>query len=629
MRCSECGYESKTEGERFCGACGKPLGGSSANTHASASSEPVNASSPTSFQSNSTDPAADGGGAGNSKFGFERWRPLGWLVLAAILYLTIADAAVESFIRGSPLRWYIAGAAILYLGSCAALWRLKPLLWARSSWANQAATSFLVLLALLTASAWLPDGLERGLSLFGQPTSTVLAILSAAVVAICGVLLARLAFVPLAGKIAIGLLTAYGVVAFLLALKSGTPYASLFHGGSVWTGLPVWLQGAVVGGLFVVPVAIALEVVTGLQRITRPKIPGFTVKVITLGMGLAIALAAVRLPVDVATTTADTSTNTSAPTSENHESPPADEASYKQASEQINKLYAALDVVNGKLDRSLFEIDALAARLGSDPAVLFHFVRDEIRYEPYVGVLRGPLGTLICRAGNSLDRSLLLAALLQKAGFRSQIAAGHLDMQAAKLLVGRLFEPEKPGLHAISLTQELVPEISNALGIDTQQFQKVADAVRQSANDREKKLTEYVGTESTFLSNLLSKSGVDPGALTTSERLVREASEHYWVQYQNSEGQWVDLDSSFLGAEPGKVSAQTNATLAPDSIPDELYHHLRITLTLRVAEVANGNSGTTTDTDLIDQELRVADQQGVDILLANQPSPMLDPTKRR
>src|ERR1700692_3299696 len=156
MRCGECGYESKTVGERFCEACGKPLGGSAANTHTSAS---------------------------------ERWRPLGWLVLAAILYLTIADAAVESFIRGSPLRWNIAGAAILYLGSCAALWRLKPMLWARWSWANQAATSFLVLLALLTATAWLPDGLEQGLNLFGQPTSTVLAGLSAVVVAICGLLL--------------------------------------------------------------------------------------------------------------------------------------------------------------------------------------------------------------------------------------------------------------------------------------------------------------------------------------------------------------------------------------------------------------------------------------------------------
>ena len=45
-------------------------------------------------------------------------------------------------------------------------------------------------------------------------------------------------------------------------------------------------------------------------------------------------------------------------------------------------MHATLDVVNGKMDRSLFEIDALADRLGSDRVELFHFVRDEIRTNP-------------------------------------------------------------------------------------------------------------------------------------------------------------------------------------------------------------------------------------------------------
>jgi hypothetical protein len=287
---------------------------------------------------------------------------------------------------------------------------------------------------------------------------------------------------------------------------------------------------------------------------------------------------------------------------------------------------AALDVVNGRIDRSLFEIDALASRLGPDPAAMFHFVRDEIRYEPYTGILRGALGTLICRAGNSLDRSLLLAALLQKAGLRTQIAAGQLDPPAAQTLAARLFEPEKQAPSAISPGVDLATEVSRALGVEPRQFQRTADETTKLEESRKKELVDYVDGETNFLSGLFSKAGVDAGAVTSIDRLAAEASEHYWVQYQDPEGKWVDLDSAFPGSEPGKVNAQATNIFASDSMPEELYHHLRITLTLRVAQVANGSDGPMADTALIDQELRTADQQGENILLANYPVPAPDLT---
>ena len=121
------------------------------------------------------------------------------------------------------------GGVVLVL--CAAVWRLMPKLWRRLNWASQAALSLLVLLALMCVTAWMPGGLEQGLNLFGQPTSIVLALVTAVVVGLSGIFLARLHFVPLAGKIVAGLLAAYGVAAFLLAVNAGTPYPSLFHGG--------------------------------------------------------------------------------------------------------------------------------------------------------------------------------------------------------------------------------------------------------------------------------------------------------------------------------------------------------------------------------------------------------------
>jgi hypothetical protein len=559
-----------------------------------------------------------------------RWHGIVWAALAVVLYLAIADAAVETFLRDSPLRWWIAGAAVLYLALCAAVWRLMPKLWRRLNWANQAGLSLLVLLALMSATVWMPGGLEQGLNLIGQPTSIVLALATAVVVALSGIFLARLRFVPLAGKIVAGLLAAYGVAAFLLAVNAGTPYSSLFHGASQWTRLPFWLQGATVGALFLVPLALLLEIVTGLRQITRDKMSDFAFRVVALAMSLVITAAAIRMPADAAMgSVAGYDSDVIEPppwlSTSSNEKLPEGEAGYKQVSEKLNRMYAALDVVSSKINRSLFEIDALADRLGSDPATIFHFVRDEIRYEPYVGVLRGPLGTLLCRAGNSLDRSLLLAALLQKAGLTAQIASGNLNSQQAQTLVNRLFEPVKPVPQAVPSIAELAPEISRAMGVDQAKLLQLSDQMQEYGQKQKKQLMDYVDSESKYLSDLLSKAGVDAGVITPNDQLIAEASQHYWVQYQNSNGQWIDLDSSFTDGEPGKTNAQVANTFAPDSIPEELYHHLRITLTLRVAGGTEPDSGS--DQVLLDQDLRIPDLQGKAVSVMSQPVVAVDQLK--
>ena len=115
--------------------------------------------------------------------------------------------------------------------------------------------------------------------------------------------------------------------------------------------------------------------------------------------------------------------------------------------------------------------------------------------------------------------------------------------------------------------------------------------------------------------------------ITSNNQLLEEAGEHYWVQYQNSDGQWLDLDSAFSDAEPGKTAVPATNTFASNSVPEELYHHLHISLTLRVAQVEDGNDSSTDDTLLLEQDLRVAEQEGKDISLANVPVPAPDMKK--
>src|SRR5262249_22595745 len=72
-----------------------------------------------------------------------------------------------------------------------------------------------------------------------------------------------------------------------------------------------------------------------------------------------------------------------------------------------------------------------------DPERLIAFVRDEIGYEPYPGLARGRIGTLMAGAGNALDKCALLAELLRDAGCEARVRAGRIAEGAAARLIAR------------------------------------------------------------------------------------------------------------------------------------------------------------------------------------------------
>ena len=65
----------------------------------------------------------------------------------------------------------------------------------------------------------------------------------------------------------------------------------------------------------------------------------------------------------------------------------------------------------------------LAATLGPEPFDLYLFVRNEIAFEPYFGLRKGPQRTLIDRRGNDADQAALLVALLRAAGHDARFVA--------------------------------------------------------------------------------------------------------------------------------------------------------------------------------------------------------------
>ncbi len=178
------------------------------------------------------------------------------------------------------------------------------LLWRRFDWATKAVASFGLLLFLLAATAWLPGGTDEGLALVGQRTSTARSLLTALAVLLAGISLIQPKFVSRPAKWAIGFLAVYGIVAFISGIAADTPYSDLLHGESLWSRLPLWLQGAFIGALVLAPAGLLSRIV-----VTWPGVPGMNAR--DKGMQLMVMTAAVVMAIGTFRGPASTARNQS------------------------------------------------------------------------------------------------------------------------------------------------------------------------------------------------------------------------------------------------------------------------------------------------------------------------------
>jgi hypothetical protein len=80
-------------------------------------------------------------------------------------------------------------------------------------------------------------------------------------------------------------------------------------------------------------------------------------------------------------------------------------ADVKVSPDDLARFFDALAAADKSLPRDTFDVAAVAAEVGDDPAKALQWVREGTAWVPYRGCLRGPAGTLMDRTGNSLDRA--------------------------------------------------------------------------------------------------------------------------------------------------------------------------------------------------------------------------------
>ena len=216
----------------------------------------------------------------------------------------------------------------------------------------------------------------------------------------------------------IAVLAGYGVAAFAYAAAVGIGLADTLAGRGLFAPLPYALQGAFVGAFIVLPIAWAVSLVgAGVPRFRKVSHR----RALHQAVALSTCLALVSTSVPYGARGADRSRQTT---------------SARLA--LLDTSLGAFEAQERNSPRDRWDPDDVVHNVGRDPQRLFAWVRNNTYWIPYLGALRGPVGVLMDRQGNSLDRAILLATLLQKGGYRVRLAHGELTRQQALDLLPRL-----------------------------------------------------------------------------------------------------------------------------------------------------------------------------------------------
>ncbi len=229
----------------------------------------------------------------------------------------------------------------------------------------------------------------------------------------------------------------------------------------------------------------------------------------------------------------------------------------------VDQEASVLEALRATVDRGQFELESVIKAHDWSAEELIEFVRNDIAFEQYPGVLRGARGTLMSRAGNSLDQALLLATLLKPAGEDARIVRGNLNPeQAARLLAEMKRLPELPPPADLRRWNEISQGSKDLEGTSGSVTQgKDIDIA-----------TELAGLLKTALENTENQSPIGP----TQAEILEEASDYFWLEYRDgTTGAWTAVHPAFI-ENPWKPGELKPVEFYASEIPQELNHKIRI-----------------------------------------------------
>jgi len=248
---------------------------------------------------------------------------------------------------------------------------------------------------------------------------------------------------------------------------------------------------------------------------------------------------------------------------------------YCQASQAIDNLVGLAQEGRSHIDRATFEFDALVDSVEYDADLILEFARKSIAFEQYRGTLRGPKGTLLSRAGNTLDQSLLLGKLLRDAGFEARIARTNLSEEQATALIQQMLH-DRPDLPPPG-DLDTLSDVMSRIGGDTVDKSAVREELTSPPSPISMEGYREVVDTTLYLKKELNAADISLASRADNQVLIEEAKDYFWVQYrETAAGGWQDAHPAFVDEPPASMPAPME--FIAGSIPEDLQHRLRLRL---------------------------------------------------
>ena len=279
---------------------------------------------------------------------------------------------------------------------------------------------------------------------------------------------------------------------------------------------------------------------------------------------------------------------------------------------------AQIAAADSPFDRDRWDPDAVVSQVGKDPDRLFRWVRRNTHWVPYSGILRGPSGVLNDRLGNDLDRALLLAALLQRAGHVVRLAHAPLATEQVRAVLPRIAGEQvalAEGAVPFAEDPAAVEDIAGAAGPDAGPVGQALRAAADSLARASAELAQRTGEQTARLLHAVPRSDALAGRRLWFAAARAALADHWWVQRQSGAA-WVDMDLLAEGSGPVVRGGTAVETADPGALAGTgLYQEIGVRV---IAEYRAGQA--LQEKRILDYPLRPADVLGEPIVLQFWPA---------